>query len=135
VLDTPAPHLMRGLSRTGYGRIQSGPLDTGLRRYDEHAASSEVSSSVLARHSGARRNPASYTRAPSLDAGACPVLDAGFRRYDELTVGRGVSTLNKMNPRMRGELCSISPRPGVGLVDRRADHAILQCSWARLSIC
>jgi hypothetical protein len=52
-LDPPTPYWIRGLSRTGYGGIQSGPLDTG------------------------------------------------FRRYDELTVSRGVSTLNEMNAKKR----------------------------------
>jgi hypothetical protein len=86
VLDTPAPYLIRGLSRTGYGGIQSGLLDTGFRRYDELVVSRGVSTSVLARHS-------------VLDTESSrAVLDTGFRRYDELAVSHGVSTLNENEP-------------------------------------
>ncbi len=35
--------MLARLPRTGYGGIQSGPLDTGFRRYDELAASRGVS--------------------------------------------------------------------------------------------
>ena len=39
LLSWPVIPYVTRLPRTGYGGIQSGPLDTGFRRYDELAAS------------------------------------------------------------------------------------------------
>ena len=43
LLFWPVIPCLTRLPRTGYGGIQSGPLDTGFRRYDELAASRGVS--------------------------------------------------------------------------------------------